>query len=327
MNIFEDKLINNIYEQIKDKNYSVVIPDGEDPRVINAITYLKDIKIVLLGDSEKINKLLKEKEGQINIDVEVITPSVREDLLEILLEKTKNSKKPLTKEEAMEKMIYPPYYACLLLEKGEVDACVGGSIYPSSDILRPTLQIIKGEKPNKLISTYMVLQKPTETLVFSDCALNLAPDANQLVDITYDTIQSAKRIGIDPKVGMLCYSTKGSGKGEVVEKMQQAYANFINEYPEYENSVIGEIQFDAAYSAEVGKIKIKDSDLPGEINTFVFPDLNSGNIGYKIAQYLGGFEALGPLLQGVRKPVNDLSRGVKDVEIAKIIYLTLANLI
>lgn len=320
-----DNLINNLDNKNKDNYPTVCIVDGEDERVIESLNYVKYMNVVLLGNKEVItNKLTKVNNNFIN--VEVLTPTIDEELVNIIVDKTKNSKKPIAKDSAKELIKTAPWYAILLLESGKVDCVVGGATYPTSAILTPVLKIIKTKEQGGLISSYMIMSKEEETLIFSDCALNINPDSSQLFNITKDTITSVKELGLKPTTALLSYSTLGSGSGESVDKVKEVYNNYINMYPEEKENIIGEIQFDTAIDENVRRIKLKDQQVSGKINTFIFPDLNSGNIGYKIAQYLGGYEAIGPILQGCRKPVNDLSRGCSAKEISKVIYLTVAQI-
>ena len=318
--IFEDKLIKKINETTKDKKYKVVIPDAEDPKMIESLKYLKNVKIILVGKKEKVQTLINEQEG-ISIEIEIIEPNLNVKLKEILKNKMSKIK---TDEQANDLLMQPNYYATLLLESGYADCLVGGSHYATKDILRPAFQIIKASDKTVPVSSFMLLNKGDETIIMSDCAINLNPTPDELAKITKATMDSVKSLGFEVKVAMLSYSTLGSGSGESVDKVREAYEIFIKEYPENAKNVIGEIQFDAANNERVASIKVKESRIAGKANIFIFPNLDSGNIGYKIAQDLGGYEVVGPLLQGINKPVNDLSRGAKPIDIAKTIYLTLA---
>ena len=318
--IFEDKLIKKINETTKDKKYKVVIPDAEDPKMIESLKYLKNVKIILVGKKEKVQTLINEQEG-ISIEIEIIEPNLNVKLKEILKNKMSKIK---TDEQANDLLMQPNYYATLLLESGYADCLVGGSRYATKDILRPAFQIIKASDKTVPVSSFMLLNKGDETIIMSDCAINLNPTPDELAKITKATMDSVKSLGFEVKVAMLSYSTLGSGSGESVDKVREAYEIFIKEYPENAKNVIGEIQFDAANNERVASIKVKESRIAGKANIFIFPNLDSGNIGYKIAQDLGGYEVVGPLLQGINKPVNDLSRGAKPIDIAKTIYLTLA---
>lgn len=320
-----NKIIEGIYESIKDKNLKVVLPEGEDDRVIEACSMSPGITKVLLGNKSKIEKKFIEKYGAVIKDVEIIDEelfSKNEKLFELLLEKRKGK---ITNEEAQKLFLQSNYYATLMLENQDVHALVGGCCYSTADILKPAFQIIKPAPGNSIVSSCFIMQRNDETLIFGDCAVNIEPNAEQLKQITLQTIKTSKQMGVDPKVAMLSYSTKGSGFGERVDTTRTAYEMLINEDPSLKDYVDGELQFDAAYASKVGKIKCPDSKVAGNANVFIFPHIASGNIGYKMVQYLGGYEAIGPLLQGLNKPVNDLSRGTDAPTIAKLMYFSLRD--
>ncbi len=324
-----DNEVKRIDKLIEGKGYKVVIPEGEDQRVIDALVYLKNIKFILLGETKKIDELVLSTYSSdvtaIKSKYTVIEPKdfYRDDLIDLFVEKRKGK---LTRDEAVALIKHPNYFATLLLEKGEVNALVGGCVYSTADILKPAFQIIKPAPGNSVVSSTFILKKGDEKLLFSDCAVNINPNKDQLKEITLQTIETAKELGIKPKVALLSYSTKGSGAGEFVDLVKDTYEELIKESPELIEIVDGEFQFDAAYIGKVAKIKAPNSPVAGKANIFIFPHLLAGNIAYKIAQYLGGYEAVGPLLQGLNKPVNDLSRGADAATIAKVAYLALRNI-
>ncbi|MGL5020589.1 MAG: phosphotransacetylase, partial [Mycoplasmatales bacterium] len=301
-------------------------PEGDEDRVIGALKYVDNIKFVLLGNKvvilEKITKMYKKNYDEIMDKVEIIDQDdmVREDLLKIFVEKRHGK---INEDLARELMKERNYFATLLLEAGEVNGLVGGCVYSTADILKPAFQIIKPAPGNSTVSSVFVLKKGDEKLLFADCAVNIEPTKVQLKEIVRQTIGTAREMGIKPKVAMLSYSTKGSGNGHYVDLVRTAYEELIIETPEFKDLIDGELQFDAAYVPKVGNQKAPGSPVAGRANVFVFPHLNSGNIAYKMAQYLGGYEAVGPLLQGLNRPVNDLSRGTDAVTIAKVAYLAL----
>lgn len=325
MNTLMEKMIEKINTKYQDNHPIVCIPDGEDERILEALKYLKNMDIVLLGAIDIIEEKLAHYQYDESINVKVLQPFVCDTVIDNVLAKTKDFKKPISREFLTEWSIHAPSFAMMLLKANYVDCVVGGSSYPTKEILSPMLKLIKAKEEGKLISSYMLLTKGEENLIFSDCALNVNYDVDGYVNLIYDTYQSASKLGIKPNIALLSYSTLGSGSGDSIEFIKQALAKFKSTYPQLVDCVCGEIQFDAAYDIEVRKKKIAESSSLA-INTFIFPDLNSGNIGYKIAQYLGGYKAIGPIIQGASQPVNDLSRGAKPEEIAQVIYLTVASI-
>jgi len=325
---WKDEIVNSIYDGIKDKNLKVVLPEGEEDRSIASLEYVKDLTVVLLGEKDVINKKIddvyQDNASKIKEVVEIIEPNEfqNQELIDLFVEKRKGK---LTEEEAREIIKGSNYFATLLLEAGKVDALVGGSVYSTADILKPAFQIIQPAPGNRTVSSCFIMKKDNQKLVFGDCAVNVEPDKDQLKEITLQTMNTAKEMGIDPKVAMLTFSSKGSGKGTLPDLVLEAYNELMEENPELKDVIDGELQFDAAYVEAVGSKKAPGSKVAGHANVFIFPDLNSGNIGYKIAERLGGYEAVGPLLQGLNKPVNDLSRGTTADTIAKVMYLALRS--
>ncbi|MFV0287986.1 MAG: phosphate acetyltransferase [Mycoplasmatales bacterium] len=325
-NLFEDELIKKIQNKIKGQSKVVVVPEGSEIRVIKSLSMTPDIVKKLLGEKTKILERIKQEYPNnyetILQQVQIIEPHeyVTEQVVNKLVKLRKGK---LDFKEAQKLLQKPNYIATMMLENGEADALVGGSEYATVDILRPAFQIIKTRPQTKLVSSFFLLQKEEQKLLFADCAINVNPSAEQLKEIALQTINSAHELGMTPKVAFLSYSTKGSATGESVDKVYQAYELLIKENPAYEKFVEGELQFDAAWDKEVSNIKAPTSKIKGQANIFIFPSLEAGNIGYKIAQYLGNWSATGPLLQGLNKPVNDLSRGTTPETIAKVMYLSL----
>ena len=215
----------------------------------------------------------------------------------------------------------------MLVKIGVADALLGGATYSTADTVRPALQLIKTKPGNSVVSSCFILVRPgangeNEVIAMADCAINIKPSEDELVEIAGETATCAKIFGVDPKVAFLSYSTLGSGKGEDVDKMRNAAAKAKERYPEL--AIDGELQFDAAVSPTVAKTKCPNSNFAGQANTFIFPDINAGNIGYKIAQRLGGFEAYGPILLGLNAPINDLSRGCNALEVYSMAIITAA---
>lgn len=322
----EDIIIKKIKKDIKEKKKKIIVPEGDEIRVIKSLKYTPEIIKILLGEENEILNLIKteypENYNEIIAKVEIVEPKnyCNEDRIQQLLEIRKGK---LEYDQAKDLLCQNPYIAMMMLYNGEGDAVVGGSYYSTADILRPSLQIIKTKPGTKIASSCFIMKKEDKTVLFADCALNVNPTAEEIKEIALQTLETAQELNIDPKVAFLTYSTKGSGSGESVEKMQKAYSLLIEEYPEFKNMVDGEFQFDAAYAQRVGKIKAPDSPVSGQANVFIFPNLEAGNIGYKIAEYMGDWSATGPIIQGLNKRVNDLSRGTTPEVMAQIMYLSL----
>ena len=210
----------------------------------------------------------------------------------------------------------------MLVKMGKADCLLGGATYSTADTVRPALQLIKCKPGIKSVSSCFIMVRGNQKLAMGDCAINIDPSEDEIVESTVETAHTAEIFGIDPKVALLSYSTKGSGKGETVDKMRNATLRVQEAHPELK--VDGELQFDAAVAPEVGKLKAPNSTVAGEANVFIFPNINAGNIGYKIAQRLGGFAAYGPILQGLNAPINDLSRGCDAEEVYKMSLITAA---
>ena len=231
----------------------------------------------------------------------------------------------MSEEECRKLLKQANYFGTMLVKMGYADALLGGATYSTADTVRPALQIIKTKPGNKIVSSCFILVRPSatgdrEVLAMGDCAINIKPTEDELVEIGLETATTAKVFGIDPKVAYLSYSTLGSGKGEDVDKMRNACSKLKALAPDLD--VDGELQFDAAVSPRVARTKCPDSKVAGHANTFIFPDINAGNIGYKIAQRLGSFEAYGPILQGLNAPINDLSRGCNAQEVYSMAIIT-----
>jgi len=287
----------------------IVFPEGEDDRVIEAVKLIraKNFKItpILLGNKEIISKKIT--------DVEIIDPASADttELLELFL-KIRGEK--LTRSDGEKLVKQANYFGTLMVEAGLADGLVGGCVYSTADMLRGALQIIKTKPGYKTASSSFLMTKDSSLYLFADCAINIHPTTQQLVDITKGTIETAKFLGIEPlNVAMLSFSTKGSGKDATVDTVVEATK--ILQAEELGANIDGELQFDAAIDKMVASQKAKDSIVAGNANIFIFPSIESGNIGYKITQRLGGYDAVGPILQGFNKPFADLSRGASDYDI------------
>ena len=320
-----------VFESLKTnlvgKNVRIVLPEGKEPRILQATKRLvreTDVIPVLLGKPEKI-KIYLEIEG-IHEGYEVIDPdhyAKFDDMVASLVER-RNGK--ITEEEAARLLREDVnYFGVMLVYMGLVDGMVSGAIHSTADTVRPALQIIK-TKPgiSRTSNVFLMDRENTDhRLMFADCAISIEPNAQELAEIAINTAETAKVFGIDPKVAMLSFSTKGSAKSPKVDRVVQA-TNIAKEMrPDL--AIDGELQFDAAFVPATAAIKAPDSDVAGHANVFVFPGLQAGNIGYKIAQRLGMFEAIGPILQGLNKPVNDLSRGASSEDIYNLAIITAAQ--
>lgn len=324
------KLMDGIIARAKTVNKHIVLAEGEEARIIDAALIIKQqgiATLTLLGDREVI--LSKVEEGALD-GVNIVNPETSDKLEEYahLLYELRKAK-GMTEEKALELAKRPLYYGCLMVKSGDADGLVGGSITATSEVLRPALQIIKTKPGIKTVSGCFVMGMPEGSpygengvMIFADCAVMPDPTAEQLVDIAVASAQSARNVcGMkEPKVAMLSFSTKGSASHPNVDKVQSATATLKSMDLDFD--VDGELQLDAALVPTVGALKAPGSTVAGHANVLVFPDLQSGNIGYKIAQRFGGVEAIGPLCQGLALPVNDLSRGCSVSDVVGVVAIT-----
>ena len=324
--------IDRIKQRAKKNIKTIILPEAEDIRVLEAASNVlkeKYANIILIGNKENIEK--KAEENNLDIReakiVDPINSEKYEDFVELLYELRKE--KGMTIEKAKELVKDPVYYGMLMLKdsNSNADGLVSGAIHSTSDTLRPALQILKTAPNTKLVSAFFVMVVPdceygeNGTFIFGDSGLNENPDEEALSEIAISSSKSFKQlVEKEPKVAMLSYSTYGSAKSELTQKV----INATNKVKEKEPNLLvdGELQLDAAIIPEVAKMKAPQSNLKGEANVLVFPDLNAGNIGYKLVQRLGKAEAYGPLCQGIAKPVNDLSRGCSSKDIEGVIAIT-----
>ncbi len=302
---------------------SVVLPESEDDRILRAteIILRADLAdIILLGDKESI----LQRSMQLGLDISkatIVDPENNEKLqqyAEIFYRLRKA--KGLSQKAAIDAMHNKTYFATMMVHTGDADAMVSGASHTTADTIRPALQIIKTSPGTSIVSSLFFICLETEVLIYADCAVNENPTADELSQIAISTAKTAKRFGIEPKIAMLSYSTGSSGSGEDVEKVKLATRLVKEKAPSL--LIEGPIQYDAAIDKEVAKKKLPDSKVAGEANIFIFPDLNTGNIGYKAVQRSTGAIAIGPVLQGLNKPVNDLSRGCSVVDIVNTVAIT-----
>lgn len=315
---------------LKKNPKKIVFTEGEDARILEASSRLlasNFLHPILIGNEEKI--LAAAEECGFNIrGAEIIDPDNydrMDEMVEMLCELRK--KKGMTPEKAREVLSQANYFGTMLVKMGVADALLGGATYSTADTVRPALQLIKTKPGNNIVSSCFILVRPratgeNEVLAMADCAININPTEDELVEIAGEAAECAKMFGVDPQIAFLSYSTYGSGKGEAVDKMRNAAQKTKEKYPDL--PIDGELQFDAAVSPRVARTKCPESNVAGHANTFIFPDINAGNIGYKIAQRMGNFEAYGPILLGLNAPVNDLSRGCNASEVYSMAIITAA---
>ena len=310
-------------ETLKAHPRKIVFTEGSDARILEATSRLVEggfLTPVLVGNVEEVKAAAKK--GGFNIEgVEILDPATYEGMDEMVSTMVTLRKGKMTPEECRAALMKGNYFGTMLVKQGKVDCLLGGATYSTADTVRPALQLVKTKPGAHLVSSCFILVRGEERLAMGDCAINIHPTEDNLVEIAQETAKCAKTFGIDPKVAFLSFSTKGSAKDDEVTKVQNAVAKAkeVMDVP-----VDGEMQFDAAVAPEVGQLKFPGSSVAGHANTFIFPDVTAGNIGYKIAARLGGFAAYGPILLGLNAPINDLSRGCNADEVYKMALITAA---
>jgi len=315
----------NLIDFARKADMRIVLPEGEEPRILQATKRLvKETEVipVLLGNPEKI-KIYLEIEG-IEDGYEVIDPQHYPQFEEMVTALVERRKGKMSEEDARKVLVEDVnYFGVMLVYLGLVDGMVSGAIHSTASTVRPALQIIKTRPNVTRTSGAFLMVRGTERYLFGDCAININPDAEALAEIAINSAITAKMFGIEPKIAMLSYSTKGSGFGESVDKVVEATKIAHDLRPDLE--IDGELQFDAAFVPETAALKAPGSTVAGQANVFIFPGIEAGNIGYKMAERLGGFAAVGPVLQGLNKPVNDLSRGCNADDVYKLTLITAAQ--
>ena len=293
-----------LIKKLKAHPRRIVFTEGTDPRILEASARLLSgtfLTPVLVGNEEEIKKAAEDLGFNIR-GAEIVDPATFADMDKMVQLMVELRKGKMTEQQCRAALMQANYFGTMLVKMGYADALLGGATYSTADTVRPALQIIKTKPGSKIVSSCFILVREAatgdrEVLAMGDCAINIKPTEDELVEIALETAATAKEFGIDPKVAFLSYSTHGSGKGEDVDKMHNACAKAQVAAPEL--AIDGELQFDAAVSPTVAKTKCPGSKVAGYANTFIFPDINAGNIGYKICQRMGGFDAYGPILQGL----------------------------
>ncbi|MCD8111052.1 MAG: phosphate acetyltransferase [Clostridiales bacterium] len=322
-------MFNALIQKLKNDPKTIVFTEGTDPRILEASSRLLAgtfLKPILVGNVDEVKKAAEDAGYNIN-GADIIDPEAYDKMDEMVETMVELRKGKMTADDCRAALLKGNYFGTMLVKMGVADCLLGGATYSTADTVRPALQLIKTKPGNKIVSSCFILVRPAatgenEVLAMGDCAINIKPTEDDLVEIATETAACAKIFGIDPKIAFLSYSTLGSGKGEDVDKMRNACAKAKAAAPEL--AIEGELQFDAAVSPNVAKTKCPGSEVAGHANTFIFPDINAGNIGYKIAQRLGNFDAYGPILLGLNAPINDLSRGCNAMEVYSMAIITAA---
>ncbi|MEQ2400468.1 phosphate acetyltransferase [Peptoniphilus hominis (ex Hitch et al. 2025)] len=318
-------LIENLRSKVRASKPEIVFPEGDDPRILRAAIRLNedgDIKPIVLGDKKEL-EALAEKEGIKLGDLEILDPAnyeAKDEMVKAFVERRKGK---VNEEQAAEILKDHNYFGTMLIYMGKAKGLVSGAAHTTADTVRPALQIIKTKEGYKRCSGAFIMLRDEEMYLMADCAINIDLDADGLAEVAVVSNETARQFGMDPKIAMLSFSTKGSASHERVTMVAEATKMAKEKNPDM--AIDGELQFDAAFVESVAKKKAPGSEVAGHANVFVFPNIEAGNIGYKIAQRFGGFEAIGPILQGLNAPVNDLSRGCSEDEVYSLAIITAAQ--
>lgn len=318
-------LIEELKVKVRESKLEIVFPEGNDRRILRAAIRLNDegdIKPIVLGDEEEL-KALAEKEGVKLGNLEILNPETyagKDEMVKAFVERRKGK---VNEEQAAEILKDHNYFGTMLIYMGKAKGLVSGAAHTTADTVRPALQIIKTKEGYKRCSGAFIMLRGEEMYLMADCAINIDLDAEGLAEVAVVSNETARQFGMDPKIAMLSFSTKGSASHERVTMVAEATKMAKEKNPKM--AIDGELQFDAAFVESVAKKKAPGSEVAGHANVFVFPNIEAGNIGYKIAQRFGGFEAIGPILQGLNAPVNDLSRGCVEDEVYSLAIITAAQ--
>ncbi|MYL45496.1 phosphate acetyltransferase [Virgibacillus halodenitrificans] len=319
------QLFDQLEEKITGQNKSIVFPEGQDERILKAASQLGAAGIItpiLIGNKTDIRH--KAEEYGVNVSSCKLMDPAEFAEMDVMVETfVERRKGKVTKEEAHKILQDENYFGTMLVYMNQADGLVSGAAHSTADTVRPALQIIKTKEGIKKTSGVFIMVRGEEKYVFADCAINISPDSQDLAEIAVESAVTGKLFDVDPRVAMLSFSTKGSAKSPETEKVEEALKIAKEKNPDL--IIDGEFQFDAAFVPSVAEKKAPDSVVQGDANVFIFPSLEAGNIGYKIAQRLGEFEAVGPILQGLNKPVNDLSRGCSVDDVFKLALITAAQ--
>lgn len=317
-----EEFCNLLTEKARAANKRIVLPEGNEPRTVKAANICAEKGIatpVLIGKKEEIADVAKSLNISLHERIEIIDPdSIRENYVERLVELRKS--KGLTPEDARKLLADNVYLGTMMIEKNEVDGLVSGAVHTTANTIRPALQVIKTAPGQSIVSSVFFMLMPDQVLVYGDCAINPKPTSEELAQIAIQSADSAKAFGLDPKVAMISYSTGTSGKGEDVDKVRDAAKIAQETRPDL--LIDGPLQYDAAIVPDVAAQKAPESKVAGQANVFIFPDLSCGNCTYKAVQRSAGVISVGPMLQGLKRPVNDLSRGALVEDIVYTIAIT-----
>ena len=315
-------LFESLKQKVSGKGMRIVFPEATDARILNAVVRLHSEGLVvpiLIGNEAEVHKAAENY--RFNLDgIEILDPKdyAEFDAMVDAFVERRNGK--ATEEQAREILTDVNYFGTMLVYMGKADGLVSGAAHSTADTVRPALQIIKTREGVSRTSGAFIMLRGQERYLFADCAINPNPDAQVLSEIAVESARTAEMFDIDPKVAMLSFSTKGSASGEQADKVIEATKLAKEQNPDL--AIDGELQFDAAFVSAVAQAKAPGSDVAGQAKVLVFPELQAGNIGYKIAQRLGGFEAVGPILQGLNQPISDLSRGCVEEDVYKTAIIT-----
>ena len=322
------QVFKTLIKQLKASPKKIVFTEGTDERILEAASRLLAstfLTPVLVGNPKEVYAAAEEAGYNIR-GAKIVDPADydrMDEMIDMFLDLRKG--KGLTRDDARKMLAKSNYFGTMMVKMGYADCLLGGATYTTADTVRPALQLVKTKPGASSVTSCFILVRPTatgsdEVLAMGDCAINIKPDVNTIVETAVETAKCSRGFGVDPRVAFLSYSTSGSAKGDSVYKMRKAAA--ITKEKEPELPIEGEIQFDAAVSPAVSAVKSPASTLKGTANVFIFPDINSGNISYKIAQRFGNFQAYGPILLGLNAPINDLSRGCNAEEVYYMSIIT-----